>query len=127
MKDIFEKAAKNKLRFQSSKGLLATEDLYDLNLTALDVIARKVNKEIRENEEESFISNRKPSTHNTLRLEILKYIIAEKISERDKAKEKAVREAQVSQLKDILAQKQAEELKGLSAEEIQKKIAELNS
>ena len=127
MNEMFEKASKKKLRFESSKGLLTTEDLWELSLTALDTIAKKVNREIREHEEESFISTRRVSGDNTLKLEILKYVIAEKIAERDKAKEKAVRDAQVSQLKEILSQKQTEELKSLSPEDLQKKIAELSA
>jgi hypothetical protein len=125
--NMFEKATKNRLRFESQKGLLSVEDLWGLSLTALDGIARKVNKEIREREEESFISICRVSGDNTLRLEILKYIINDKITERDEAKQNAIKEAQVAQLKHILAEKQSEELKNLSAEEIQKKIAEMSA
>jgi hypothetical protein len=47
---MFEQAAKLKLRFDAPQGRLATEDLYELNLNALDAIARKVNAQLREEE-----------------------------------------------------------------------------
>jgi hypothetical protein len=75
---MFEQAAKLKLRFDAPQGRLATEDLYELNLNALDAIARKVNAQLREEEVESFIPTsvkRKTATNNDLRLDILKHVI----------------------------------------------------
>ena len=49
---MFERAAKRKLRFTSSKGSLSVEDLYDLSLTSLDSIAKGVNRQLKAEAEE---------------------------------------------------------------------------
>ena len=58
---MFEKAARLKLRFDTSKGLVTVEDLFDLPLTvrnggaSLDNIAKGIARLIRETETESFV------------------------------------------------------------------------
>ena len=41
MLNIFEKASKQKLRFVTSKGMISSEDLWDMSLQSLDIIAKK--------------------------------------------------------------------------------------
>ena len=41
---IFEQSSRFKLRFQTNKYLLATEDLWDLSLPIMDTLAKAVNK-----------------------------------------------------------------------------------
>ena len=67
--DIFEKAAREKLRFDSPIGDLTTEQLWDLPLTSaniqrpsLDFMARAVSRELRDFGEESFDSKTKAGT-----------------------------------------------------------------
>lgn len=125
---MFEKASKLKLRFETSKGLLSVEDLWDLSLVSLDAIAKAVNKKVKEQQEESFISEKteKETIHN-LQLEILKYVIKVKMEENAAKKQKVERQEKVAYLENLLLEKKNEELKGLSAEELQKQIAELKA
>ena len=53
--NIFERASKQKLRFGTGRGLLSVEEVWELSLTALDALARRVNKELKETDDESFI------------------------------------------------------------------------
>lgn len=125
----FVRAARLKLRFETPQGVLSVEELYDLSLTSLDAMARKVNKQLRDEGEESFLSTstRKPCTNNSLRLDILKYIIETKETEQDAKKARAERAATLANLKDLAATKANEQLASKSLDEILKQINELEA
>lgn len=126
--DIFEKASRLKLRFTTTKGLLSTEDLWDLSLTSLDTIAKAVNKRLKEENEESFITTRsKSNSELELSLDILKHIITVKLEEKEKATLKAERRAELELLRNLRENKKMEALNSLSLEEIDKKMAELEN
>ena len=127
--EMFLKAAKTKLRFTTSQGLLATEDLFDLSLTSLDKMARAVNKMLRDEDEESFIPTSTPKrvTHNNLRLDILKHIIEVKIKEEEIRKNRAEVAAKIATLKGLAESKANEQLASQSLEDIQKQLAELSA
>ena len=126
MKNIFERASKQKLRFATSKGQMAVEDLWDLSLQSLDTLAKKVNKQLKDEGEESFIEAK--STANTelnLKMDLLKYIIQYKLDLKDAAAKRTEKAAKLAQLKEIYADKANEELKEMSKEDLAKQIAEL--
>lgn len=126
--DIFEKASRLKLRFTTTKGLLSTEDLWDLSLTSLDTIAKAVNKRLKEENEESFITTRsKSNSELELSLDILKHVITVKLEEKEKATLKAERRAELDLLRNLRENKKMEALNSLSLEEIDKKMAELEN
>ena len=57
---MFERASKLKLRFNTEKGMVTTEDLWDLpllqrNAVDLDSLAKNLNKAVKESGEESFV------------------------------------------------------------------------
>lgn len=126
---IFEKAVRNKLRFESSKGWLTVEDLWDLSLNSLDTVAKKVNKQLRDSHEESFLTAAKPSSNKTLelQLEILKHVIQVKEEEDKKRKTRAEKQAQLTQLRELAALKAGEALAAQSLEDLQKMIASLEA
>lgn len=133
--NIFERAARAKLRYPSSVGALTTEQLFDLPLTAkgdrvdLDKVAREVYHELKSLEEGSFVDI-KPDPRKTdleLRLEIVKHVIAAKLEAKaaaEKALEKAERKRK---LLGALASKEESELAGMSKEDIEKEIAQLDA
>lgn len=124
----FEKASKIKLRFETTKGFISTEELWDLNLTALDNIAKSVNKKRKEEVEESFITTKSSSNQILdLQLEILKHIISVKQNEMQERENKIKKSEEIDFLKKLLAEKKNEELKNLSAEEIAKRLSDLNA
>lgn len=124
--NIFEQASRLKLTFATNKGQLSVENLWDLSLDSLDIIAKAVNRELKASEEESFVKTRtKTNTELQLKLDILKRVIEVKLEEAETKKNKAAKAAQLSLLKELQANKQLQDLQSLSTEEIAKRIAEL--
>lgn len=126
MDNIFEKAMRQKLRFSTAKGELSVEDLWDLKLKDLDLAGRAIKKQLKDEEEESLIS--KPSklkSELTLKLEIVKSIIAYKQEEEQKAKTRAANKAQAEFLQELLHKKKMNVLENMTAEEIEVQLASL--
>lgn len=130
--NIFEKASRDKLRYSTQVGQISVEDLWDLPLQNgsngldLDHIAKTCNKLIKHNKEESFVESPTPADEELeLKFEIVKHVISVKITERDEAKEAKAKKEKKEKLLGLLAEKQDEELKGKSTEELQAMIADL--
>ena len=131
--DLYKQASRLKLRFESNKGFLSVEQLWEVPLTSpsgfcLDHIARNVNLALKDTGEGSFVEAVIPEgkVENELRLEILKDIIATIKLEERKAKQDEKTKAQEKQrLLEILAKKKDSALEELSVEEIQKRIEAL--
>lgn len=131
MNDInnkFVDATRRKLRFNTTKGQLSVEELWDLSLQSLDAIAKAVNRQLKASEEESFIPtvSKRKDAESELSLDILKYIIGVKVEERDAEKARVEKREKAARLKELLAQKRDAELTGKSAEEIEKMLQELS-
>lgn len=133
--NIFERAARAKLRYPSPVGELSTEQLWDLPLTArgnradLDSTARAIHNELKSIEEGSFV-NLKPDPRKTtleLKLEIVKHVIASKISDMEAAEKAAATKARKEQLLSALAHKQEQDLMGMSKEQIEKELEQLGA
>ena len=122
--NMFEQASRSKLRFKAQNGLIATEDLWDLPLTHLDVIAKGLRKELRETED-SFIDEKKGNNKLELRFEIVKYVITTKIAERDALKLKAEKAAKRQRILAVMEGVQNEVDKGKSIAELQKELDSL--
>lgn len=123
--DIFEKALKLKVRFEY-KGVLSAEDLWDLSLTDLDVIYRKLKSASRNSSDEGLLDTRKPEdTLLDLKIEIVKHVFEVKKDENEERKAKAQKKEQKAKLMEVLEQRQNAELLNKSPEEIQKMIDEL--
>lgn len=124
--NIFEYASRNKIRFICN-GNLTAEDLWDLSEEKLDTIYRDLCKQKKKTDEESLLSA-KTSEDKTLEIaiEIVKHIFAVKQEEklaRTKAKERREKKAQ---LMEILADKENEELRSKSSDEIRKMIEDMD-
>lgn len=130
--NIFEQASREAIRFESSRGQLSTEQLWDIPLQSksgfdLDSIARTVNTSLKSVTEESFVTPKSSpeKAKFELMLEIVKHIIAAKIELNELARARAANAAEKNKLVSILAEKQDVQLKSLSVEEIQARIASL--
>jgi hypothetical protein len=124
--NLFETASRQKLRFTTAKGLLPTEDLWDLPLTTLNELAKSLSKQVKEAGEESFIEV-KSSANEKLEtmFEIVKHIIKVKLAERETlkvAKENATKKAQILEL---IHQKKNESLASMPVEELEKMLTKL--
>jgi len=123
---LFEAATKGKFRFQF-KGLISTEDIFDLSVENLDSIFKGLNSQMKQVDEESLLNIKtKADKELNTKIEIVKYIVNMKLEEKDlKSKEVAKRE-QKQKLLGILSNKQNEELNNKSPEELIKMINELD-
>ena len=87
---MFEEASRMKLRFDTPRGRLTTEHIWDLPLlggdVCLDEIAKGLHRELKTNSEESFvIPTAKPNVENELKFEIVKHIISVRLQEQETA------------------------------------------
>ena len=124
--NLFEKASKMKLRFSTTKGVLSTEDLWDLSLESLDRIAKNLYKQIKESEDISFISEKSSEdTLASIKLEIVKFVITFKMDEAKEKKLRAEKLALKKRIADEIAKKKDNKISEMSIEELEKVYNEL--
>lgn len=125
---MFEKATRQKLRFQTDKGLLTVEDLWDLPLTSLrgtnlDDIARKLHSDLKNYDNVSFVvKERKSDESIQLAFDIVKHIIDVKLVERDVAQQAAVNKERKQQIMQLIANKEQSALAELPLDELRKMV-----
>lgn len=122
--NIFEQAARIKLRFDTERGQLSAENLWDLPLTganklSLDKIAVELNRALKATTEESFVKTAKKDTELQLRFDIVKHILDTKVAENEEKTKAKQRESQLSKIDDVIARKKDSELDGMSLAELE--------
>jgi hypothetical protein len=116
---LFEKATRMKLRFPTNKGLVSTEDLWDLSLTALDKLAQAFYKTLQAGSEISFIGvNSSTDEVSRIQFDTVKHVIDVKLVEKEQAENAALRKAQKQEILALIADKKSEALKGKSLDEL---------
>lgn len=130
--DIFEKAARLKLRFDTRIGPIAVEDLFDLPLisrtgkTNLDDIGRGLRKQLKDADDVSMVEPAETAdTLTQLRFDIVKYVIDSRV-EANKAEAKKREDAEKRQkIMSIIADKKDQDLKGKPLEELESMLASI--
>ena len=123
--ELFEIATKKKYRFPY-KGIITVEDLWDLNVTALDQIYKNLNKQLKEMGEESLLKTK--STEETdieNMVEIVKHIVVVKEQEKTNRLAQKERDAKKQRIMSIISDKEDKALTELSTEELRKMLDEL--
>lgn len=116
---IFEAASRMKLRFQTAKGLVSTEDLWSLPLTKLDEIAVEINGKIKATATGSFLTPKtNPDAELSLALEVLIYIMTKRQAENAAVRDLEKRKLEKQKLLNLIDQKKDEKLAGLTLEEL---------
>lgn len=129
--NLFEVAVRNKFRFPTTKGELTIEQVLDLPLvsrsgTDLDTVAKGVNRELKDLSEESFVAKPTPrKAQLEAMLELLKQVIAERVAENEARVQAVQRQQEIAQLEALLDQRKAQELMELPASEIEARLAAL--
>ena len=124
---MYKLAAKSKLRFQSTKGILTVEDLFDLSLKDLDAIFKFYNKQKKDSGEESLLGVKSTEDSDiTLRIEILKDVVATKQEEAEKARIKSANRIRKTQIMDLIAKKEQEKDSGRSLDDLLKELETLD-
>ena len=130
--NIFEIASRKGLRFGTAKGALCADDLWHLPLTSknginLDDIARGYSRELKAQEEESFVT--KPAQRDTsmeLGFAIVKRVIEYKLAEQDSAKVAVEKAKQRELLRGLIAKKKVEELGATDIKDLEKQLKALD-
>ncbi|WDS51122.1 hypothetical protein SeF3a_039 [Salmonella phage SeF3a] len=120
---MFDQATRLKLRFNSNKGLLSVEQVWDLNLNALNELAKDLSRQVKEaaSDEEDFIGVKSAvDSQLQLRFDIVNAIIGVKLKERDESATAAERKANNQAIMELIQRKKQQELEGLSVEELEK-------
>ena len=121
--ETFKQATKEKLRFQTSKGVLTIEQLWDLSLTDLDALAVSLETEHKESGKKSFLLKSSAKDKTTkLKFDIVLDVLVTKVDEMNAATEaKEIREHNTKIL-TLIAEKQDEALKGKSINELMQQL-----
>ncbi len=127
---MFEQAARLKLRFDSPKGLLTTEDLWDLPLTSarsanLNDLAKGLSRELKDTAEEDFVHPAKTNDVLKLKFDVVKHVIDVRLAENEAVRLSADRREKKDRLLELIARKQDESLAAKSVEELQAMVESL--
>jgi hypothetical protein len=128
-----QRAANLKLRFETAKGLITYEDLYDLPLTSpkgvdLNTIAKKYHKLLKEDTECDFVNAGKKDTaytNNQLRFDLVLSVIEYKKDVKAKAEKAAETKERTARIVEAIEAKKESTLHGLSIEELEAELANL--
>ena len=126
---LFEMATQFKFRYPY-KGMITTEDLWDLSLNQLDDVYRNLNKELSNIDESGLIQTRSANEGvkaNELRnkIEVVKHVFNSKRCAAEFDRMAAERSAKKQHILDILARKQESALESMSEEDLKKMLDEL--
>jgi hypothetical protein len=125
--NIFETATRKKLRFESTKGLLSVEDLWDLPLrstrgASLDKLAGEYDKQ-RENVTKSYVEPTiEVDEEAKLSFDIIMHIIKVRLEEVRVRSEAKARKEKKAKIMAIIESKEDSALEGLSIEDLRKQL-----
>lgn len=126
---LFEMASQMKFRYPY-KGVITTEDLWDLSPDQLDIVYKNLNKELKALDGDSLIAIKSADEGvkaNTLKnkIEIVKYIFESKRQAAELARMAANKAAKKQRILDILARKQENALENMSEDDLMKMLDDL--
>lgn len=123
--NMFEVAVRNKFRFPF-RGLVSTEDLWDLSVQQLDEIFKALKSQEKKAQEESLLNARTPEdTVLEAKIEIIRHIVSVKLEEEEQFKRAKAVQDEKRKIMAVLADKQDEELRNKSSEELQAMLNQL--
>lgn len=134
---MYQYIAEKKIRFQSSRGPLSLENLYDLQLTnptgvSLDQVAMTIQDEIDDLQagNKSFVEtdnkNNAALKLAQMKLEIVVDLIEKRKAEREAFRDSVAKQQQRRQLQDLLAQKELEARSNMTIDQIKDELAKLD-
>lgn len=123
--NIFEVAVRNKFRFPY-KGTISVEDLWDLSVQQLDNIFKTLKSQEKKAQEESLLDTLTPEDEILVtKIEIIKYIVNVKLAEAQQAERARELHDQRQKILGILADKQDEDLRNKTTDELRAMLAQL--
>ena len=128
--DIFVTASKNKFRYPY-KGMISTEDLWDLNINQLDEVYKVLNKAVKNARENDSLLADTGRGHNgddailLMKIEIVKHIFDAKIESARKREAEVINAEKKRRILEVLAKKQDDSLNNMSEEELRQMLEEI--
>lgn len=128
--NMFEMASQLKFRYPW-KGMITTEDLWDLNQGQLDAVYQALSKELKVCQEGDSLLSAKPTNlfdkerELTAKIEVVKYIFDCKQQAAELHRMEAERAAKKQHILEVLAAKQENALQNMSEEDLKKMLDEL--
>ncbi len=124
VEEMFKEAVRNKYRFEY-RGLISTEDLWDLDVEDLDSIYRDLNSELKDRTEDSLLEPVRGNEELENKIEIVKDVVKTKLFERELKLKETERAEKKQRVLEILKDKQDESLKNKSEDELRAILDEL--
>lgn len=126
---MYKQAAQLKLRFETPKGVLSAENLFDLSMTDLSTTIKKVNAQLKKEQttdnELAFLEGTDVvESQNSLRFKILKDVYMTKKDARDAAALDYEKKQKKQRIAEIIAKKKEEALENMSIEELEAMLKE---
>jgi len=123
--NLFEVATRSKMRFPY-KGMVSVEDLWDLNVSALDSIFKALNSQMKRAQEESLLNTKsKADEEIEAQIEIVKHIVSVKLAEKEAKDKVMIKKEQKQKIMQIMATKQDEALHNASLDDLRKMLEDL--
>lgn len=118
--DNFKLAAQQKLRFQTPKGLLSTEQLWELSIPELDSMAVALESEYKQSGKKSFVEKSTEKDKTTkLKFDIVIDILETKVEAEQVATKLKEDKEHNAKILSLIAEKKDESLKGKSIKELE--------
>ena len=122
---MYKQAVILDLKFQTPKGLLIPQQLYQLTMTDLTISIKAVKKILKKNDDDelSFLEDAKTvDVENQLRFDILKDVYLTKKQKLDEARNAAEVKAHNQKILTLIAEKKDENLRNMPLEELEKML-----
>lgn len=121
---MYKKALQHRLRFETSKGILTTEQLFGLSMAELKTLILKLHDVIKKDvsEDLDFLNedNTTEESDDELRYNVAVDVFKTKQAEVKDAKNEAERRAHNKHIDEIIAAKEEENLRNMSIEDLKK-------
>jgi len=120
---VFKQATREKVRFQTSKGSLSVEQLWDLSLSDLDTLAVSLQEAYDKSKGKSFLDKRTTKDKGLkLQFDVVLEVLQDKVADSEKAKEEAEIKIHNQKIFDAMAKAEDNELAGKSKKELEKML-----
>lgn len=120
---MYKEASRLKLRFQTNKGILSMEQLWDLSIPELDELTIRLESEYKDSGKKSFVVKRTEKDKIAkMKFDISLDILNTKVEEDSLALEAKENKAHNEKIIALIAEKQDESLKEKSIKDLEKML-----
>lgn len=125
--NMFEVALRGKYRFPF-RGMISTEDLFDLSTKDLDTIFKVLNSQLKQIKEESLLETKtQQDVELDKKIEIVKYIVKIKLEEEETRINIKKKKEQKQKILELISSKKEADLQTKSIEELQDMLDKLEN